>query len=161
MINLSMAVFPVGTLGANIDAIARMAMWKNLRNYGHGTGHGVGHFLNVHEGPQSIRQEFKNQSIEKGMITSNEPAIYREGKYGIRHENLILAKEFGSSEFGECLCCDTLSLCYFDTNSILEELLNYDELNWLNNYHKMVFDKLSPYLNAEEKKWLEIKTTKI
>ncbi|MCT4614873.1 MAG: aminopeptidase P family N-terminal domain-containing protein [Marinifilaceae bacterium] len=161
MINLSMAVFPVNTTGSNIDVIARLPLWKSLRNYGHGTGHGVGHFLNVHEGPQSIRQEYKDQYIKQGMITSNEPALYRENEYGIRHENLILCKDFGSSEFGDFLEFETLTICYFDSSAIELKLLNDEELNWLNDYHQKVYDCLSSELDEDEKEWLKIKTTKL
>lgn len=161
MIQLSMAVFPVGTRGCNIDALARMDLWKNLRNYGHGTGHGVGCFMNVHEGPQSIRQELKDQAIIKGMVTSNEPALYRPNQYGIRHENLILCKEAGSSEFGEYLEFDTITLCHFETKGILVDILTAEEKNWLNNYHQKVYDILSSELDEKHKEWLKDKTQAI
>lgn len=161
MMQLAMAVFPIGTRGCNIDALARMDLWKNLRNYGHGTGHGVGCFMNVHEGPQSIRQELKDQAIMKGMITSNEPALYRPGKYGIRHENLILCKEAGSSEFGEYLEFETITICHFETKGINIDLLTNEERYWLNNYHQKVYDLLSDDLDEKHKAWLRDKTKAI
>ena len=161
MMQLAMAVFPIGTRGCNIDALARMDLWKNLRNYGHGTGHGVGCFMNVHEGPQSIRQELKDQAIMKGMITSNEPALYRPGKYGIRHENLILCKEAGTSEFGEYLEFETITLCHFETSGINIDLLTNEERYWLNNYHQKVYDLLSIDLDEKHKAWLRDKTKAI
>jgi Xaa-Pro aminopeptidase len=161
MMQLSMAVFPVGTRGCNIDALARMDLWKNLRNYGHGTGHGVGCFMNVHEGPQSIRQELKDQAVLKGMITSNEPALYRPGQYGIRHENLILCKEAGSSEFGDYLEFETITLCHFETEGIIVELLTREERYWINNYHQKVYDTLSLHLDEKHKAWLREKTKTI
>jgi len=161
MIQLAMAVFPVGTRGCNIDILARMDLWKNYRNYGHGTGHGVGCFMNVHEGPQSIRQELKDQAMMNGMITSNEPALYRHGQYGIRHENLILCKEAGSSEFGEYLEFETITLCHFETKGINIDILTQDERYWLNSYHQKVYDQLSPELDAKHKAWLKDKTKAI
>lgn len=161
MIQLTMAVFPRGTRGCNLDVLARTNLWKNLLNYGHGTGHGVGCFMNVHEGPQSIRQELKDQAIEQGMITSNEPALYRTGKYGIRHENLILCKEAGESEFGKFLKFETISLCYFDIRGIFVELLNIEEKEWLNHYHQKVYELLAPELQYKQKEWLRNKTKAI
>lgn len=160
-INLAMAVFPKGTAGCQIDAIARMPLWKTGRNFGHGTGHGVGFFLGVHEGPQDIRQNFNRQALLPGMIVSDEPGIYREGLHGVRHENLLLCKEAGSSEFGEWLDFETLTLCHFDTDAILKELLNNDEIKWLNDYNERVFRTLSPRLPAEIALWLRDKTEPI
>jgi Xaa-Pro aminopeptidase len=161
MIQLSMAKFPKGTRGCNLDILARQPLWEHGRNYGHGTGHGVGCFLNVHEGPQSIRQEIKEQAILPGMISSNEPGLYREGKYGIRHENLILCKEDKESEFGEFLDFETLTLCHFETRAIQTDLLTEKERNWLNNYHQTVFEKLSPLLDETHREWLQRKTAAI
>lgn len=161
MIQLSMAKFPKGTRGCNIDAIARMPLWQYGRNYGHGTGHGVGCFLNVHEGPQSIRQELKDQAMMSGMITSNEPALYRPNHYGIRHENLILCKESESTAFGDFLEFETLTLCYFDCKGIQIDLLTEEEKNWLNQYHQKVYDILSPELDEKHKNWLKEKTKAI
>ena len=161
MIALSQSIFPKGTRGCNLDILARQAMWQTYRNFGHGTGHGIGFFLNVHEGPQAIRQDLKEQAILPGMVSSNEPGIYREGSHGIRHENMILCKPITVNEFGEWLGFETLTLCYFDTSAILPELLNQDEKIWLNTYHRNVLEKISPFLSIEEACWLTQKTKEI
>ena len=149
MINLSMAVFPENTTGCNLDVIARRPLWDNQLNYGHGTCHGIGYFLNVHEGPFSIRQEYNKHTIKPGMVMSNEPAFYREGKYGIRTENVMLCVEKGSSEFGRFLGFETLTLCPIDTSAIDISLLDQQEIDWLNDYHKKVFEELAPLMNVE------------
>ncbi len=161
MIALSRAVFPEGTRGCNIDAIARQPMWQTLRNFGHGTGHGIGFFLNVHEGPQAIRQDLKDQPIMAGMVTSDEPGLYREGYHGIRHENMILCVPVATNEFGEWYGFETLTLCYFDTSALLVELLNQEEINWLNEYHRRVYEKTAPFLTQDEAAWLAKKTAPI
>lgn len=161
MIALACAIFPQGTRGCNLDVLARQPIWNYCRNYGHGTGHGVGFFLNVHEGPQSIRQELKEQALLPGMVTSDEPGLYREGSHGIRHENLILCVPVASNEFGNWYGFETLTLCYFDTSAILIELLNEEEVVWLNNYHRKVYEKIAPHLTAEEARWLADKTKAI
>ena len=161
MIDLSMAVFPRGTAGCQIDSIARMPLWKAKRNYGHGTGHGIGYYLCVHEGPQGMRQNFSPQPILPGMVTSNEPALYREGLHGVRHENIILCKEEGISEFGDWLAFETLTLCHFDTSAVLPELLTDEEIEWLNSYNKRVYQALSPRLLPEISEWLYNKTLPI
>lgn len=158
MIALSAAVFPEGTRGCNIDAIARYPLWQTYRNFGHGTGHGVGFFLNVHEGPQAIRQDLKDQALLPGMVTSNEPGIYRENSHGIRHENMLLCVSATSNEFGRWYKFETLTLCYFDTSALCLELLTPDEIKWLNDYHQIVYKKLSPYLTQQEASWLAEKT---
>lgn len=158
MIQMSLAVFPKGTHGCNIDILARQALWMHGKNYGHGTGHGVGCFLNVHEGPQSIRQDLKEQAILPGMISSNEPGFYKEGAYGIRHENLILCKEKLSTEFGQFLEFDTLTLFPFDTKALNIDLLNKVEKSWLNHYHQKVYDSLFTLLDEKHKNWLKNKT---
>ena len=157
MIDLSMAVFPRGTTGHQLDALARMPLWQKHRNFGHGTGHGVGYYLCVHEGPQSIRWQPNPQPLLPGMVTSNEPAIYREGLYGIRHENLILCREAGESEFGEWLDFETLTLCHIDTSVVLPGLLGPAAFHWLNEYNARVYETLSPYLPAEVAEWLKDK----
>jgi Xaa-Pro aminopeptidase len=157
-INLAMAKFPNGTRGYQLDFIARRAMWGSGMNYAHGTGHGVGYCLNVHEGPQSISPADNKTVIEAGMLTSNEPAIYREGEYGIRIENLILCYEDEETEFGQFLRFDTVSLCYIEKKLIDRSLLDQAEIDWLNSYHSEVYDKLSPCLSLEEKLWLKEKT---
>ena len=158
MIDLSMAVFPKGTAGCQIDALARMPLWKAKRNFGHGTGHGIGYYLCVHEGPQSIRYQYNPQPLLSGMVTSNEPGLYREGMHGIRHENIVLCKEAGSSEFGDWLDFETLTCCHIDTSAILPEMVNKEELDWLNSYNEHVFRTLSPLLPEHIAQWLRIKT---
>ena len=161
MIDLSMAVFPEGTTGHQLDAFARMPLWRAHRNFGHGTGHGVGYWLCVHEGPQSIRFQPNPQPLLPGMVTSNEPAIYREGMHGVRHENIILCRESGASEYGKFLEFETLTCCHIDTSAVLPELLGPEALSWLNTYNKNVYDILSPYLSQEESEWLYSKTRSI
>ncbi|MDR1985166.1 MAG: aminopeptidase P family protein [Prevotellaceae bacterium] len=160
-IALSMAKFPKGARGAQIDALARLPLWSAGKNYLHGTGHGVGHFLNVHEGPQSIRMNENPVTLEYGMITSNEPGIYVAGKYGIRIENLVLCKRYKTTAFGEFMQFETITLAPIETKAINKKLLTTDEINWLNKYHETVYKKLSPQLNSQERKWLKKKTQKI
>ena len=161
MIDLSMLYFPKGSKGCNIDIVARLPLYMNLRNFGHGTGHGVGYFLNVHEGPQSIRPDLKNQEMLPGMVTSNEPGLYREGLHGIRHENLIVCQPKTVNEFGEFYQFETITLCYFDTSALLTELLNQKEIDWLNAYNERVYQEVSPYLEEQERIWLRNKTKAI
>ena len=158
MVDLSMAIFPEGTTGHQLDAFARMPLWRAHRNFGHGTGHGVGYWLCVHEGPQSIRFQPNPQPLLPGMVTSNEPAIYREGMHGVRHENIILCRKSGASEYGNFLEFETLTCCHIDTSAILPDLLGQEALAWLNAYNKNVYDVLSPYLSQEEAEWLYSKT---
>ncbi|MDH8701424.1 Xaa-Pro aminopeptidase [Dysgonomonadaceae bacterium PH5-43] len=154
-IQLSKAIFPKGTVGMQLDILARQFIWEESQNFLHGTGHGIGHFLNVHEGPQSIRMNFNPVAMEPGMVTSNEPGLYKTGKYGIRIENLILTIPHKTTEFGEFYAFETLTLCPIDRKLINWTLLTEEEMQWLNNYHNMVYDKLSPFLSDEEKVWLE------
>ena len=161
MIALSMAVFPKGTTGHHLDVLARMPLWKAKRNFGHGTGHGIGYYLCVHEGPQSIRWQYNPQPLLPGMVTSNEPALYREGMHGVRHENIILCEDAGASQFGEWNEFETLTLCHFDTAAVLPELLSADELAWLNAYNERVYETLAPLLSAEVAQWLREKTLAI
>ena len=158
MVDLAMAIFPEGTPGCRLDAVARRPLWQTMRNFGHGTGHGVGNVLSVHEGPQSIRQNLKNQPLMPGMITSDEPGIYREGYHGIRHENMILCVPAGENEFGRWLRFETLTKTYLDTAPLVPELMDRDEMEWINNFNKDVFCQLSPYLSAHERSWLKRKT---
>ena len=158
MIALSMAVFPRGTAGCQLDILARNPLWRCRRNYGHGTGHGVGFWLCVHEGPQDIRQNFNSQAILPGMVTSNEPAIYRENLYGIRHENIILCKESGRNEFGDWLEFETLTCTHIDTSAVVVELLSDEELDWLNAYNERVCNTLSPLLPEDVALYLKKKT---
>jgi len=160
MIQLAISKFPYGTRGSQLDTFARKAMWSHNINYGHGTGHGVGSFLNVHEGPMQIRPD-NYLPIEAGNVMSNEPGLYREGKYGIRIENLIACIPDIENEFGKFLKFEVLTLCPIETKPIKVELLLPEEKDWLNNYHKTVFEKLSPLLAKDQKNWLKEKTKMI
>ena len=161
MIDLAMAIFPEGTPGCRIDAIARRPLWQAMRNFGHGTGHGVGNVLSVHEGPQSIRQNLKSQPLLPGMITSDEPGIYREGFHGVRHENMILCVPAGENEFGRWLSFETLTLTYLDVTPLVIPLMERRELEWLNQFNNNVFNTLKPYLDDSETEWLASKTKAI
>ena len=156
-IDLAMAVFPEGTPGCRLDALAREPLWRFRRNFGHGTGHGVGFFLGVHEGPQDIRQNLNAQPMEPGMITSDEPGIYIEGRYGIRHENLLLCERDGENDFGSWLKFRPLTLCHFDTSILLWDLLNAEERDWLSAYNESVCRELTPLLPPEVAEWLRRK----
>ena len=157
-IALAMAVFPEGTPGCRLDVLARAPLWRSKRNFGHGTGHGVGWFLGVHEGPHDIRQNLNPVPFEPGMIVSDEPGIYREGQHGVRHENLLLCVEAGVSEFGRWLAFEPLTLCHFETEALDLSLLDRDEIDWLNAYHERVWQALSPHLPGEIADWLRDKT---
>lgn len=160
-ISLAKCKFPAGARGSQIDAFARKALWDAGINYLHGTGHGIGHCLNVHEGPQSIRMEENPVVLKPGMVISDEPGMYRAGEYGIRIENMILVREDSETEFGKFLSFETLTLCHIDTRLIIVPMLSAREHAWLNKYHQMVYDKISPFLNEEEKAWLKNKTAEI
>ena len=160
-IGIATCRYPQGTRGSQIDILARKALWDKGLNYLHGTGHGIGHFLNVHEGPQNIRLEENPTTLQPGMVTSNEPGIYRANEYGIRLENLVLTKEDVTTEFGKFYNFETLTLCHFDTKPIDKSLLTQNEIEWFNNYHQMVYDRLSAHLSADEKEWLKEKTKAI
>ena len=160
-IDLAMAVFPEGTAGCQIDALARNPLWHSKRNFGHGTGHGVGFYLCVHEGPQDIRQNFNPTPLLPGMVISDEPGIYREGLHGVRHENLILCTGAGTNEFGSWRSFETLTLCHFDTSAILPDLLESEEIAWLNAYNERVYRTLSPRLPSEVSAWLRARTRPI
>ena len=160
-IDLAMATFPEGTPGCRIDALARGPLWRARRNFGHGTGHGVGWFLGVHEGPQDVRQNLNPVPLEPGMIISDEPGIYREGMHGVRHENLLLCVDRSSNEFGRWLGFEPLTLCPFDTSILVPGLLDSEEISWLNGYHALVLETLSPLLDEETASWLQYKCRKI
>ncbi len=160
-IDLNMAQFPAGTRGAQLDVLARLPLWKQRKNYLYGTGHGVGHFLSVHEGPQSIRMNENPVVLRPGMLTSNEPGVYIAGSHGVRIENLILVCEAGEGLYGNYLCFETVTLCPICTKGILKEMLNEEEIDWLNKYHQKVFEKLSPSLDDAEKEWLRKATNNI
>ena len=159
---LGRAKFPVGTRGSQLDALARIYQWNEMMTYLHGTGHGVGHFLGVHEGPQNIRLNENPTTLKPGMITSNEPGLYKAGQYGIRTENLVLTVPAGhSEEFGDFLKFETLTLFPYDTNLIDLSMLSREELEQVNAYHDEVRNRLTPYLNEEEQAWLNKRTAKI
>ncbi len=160
-IAVATAIFPDGTKGAQLDTFARQYLWKSGANYLHGTGHGVGHFLNVHEGPQSIRTDENPTILKPGMVISNEPGVYRAGKYGIRIENLIAVTPAFDTELGKFYQFETLTLFPIDTTPIMSEMLSTNEIAWLNNYHQQVFELVSPLLKDEESVWLKEKTQKI
>ena len=157
MIALTLAVFPEGTAGCQIDAVAREPLWRTLRNFGHGTGHGIGFYLGVHEGPQSIRQNFNSQPLVPGMITSNEPGLYREGRHGIRHENVVLCREEDKSEFGRFLGFETLTCCHIDMSIVKKKLLSREEWDWLKAYNRVVYRMLKRRLAPEVARWLKKK----
>jgi Xaa-Pro aminopeptidase len=164
MINLSVARFPRGTKGPMLDALARAPIWAAGIDYGHGTGHGVGYFLNVHEGPQVISPTAPpdpHTAMEPGMITSNEPGIYRPGHWGIRIENLVLTQVVDTTEFGEFLGFETLTLCPVDTRCIDLSLMRGDEVAWLNDYHRSVRARLLPLVEGAARDWLEQRTREI
>lgn len=160
-IDLAMAVFPEGTRGAQLDVLARMPIWQHRMNFLHGTGHGVGHFLNVHEGPQSIRMNENPVALRAGMLTSNEPGVYKAGSHGIRTENLVLTVPAGEGMFGRYLKFETVTLCPICTKGIVRELLTQEEADWLNQYHRTVYEKLSPDLDEDERYWLKKACEKI
>jgi Xaa-Pro aminopeptidase len=154
-IRLSNAKFPKGTVGMQLDVLARQFIWKEGQNFLHGTGHGVGHFLNVHEGPQSIRMNYNPTPIQPGMITSNEPGLYKTGRYGIRIENLLLTVPYKTTDSGEYYAFETLTLCPVDTKLIDRSLMSEEDIQWLTEYHQKVYENLSPFLSKEEKEWLK------
>lgn len=160
-IALARAVFPRGTRGGQLDVLARMFLWNEGKAYYHGTGHGVGFFINCHEGPQSIRLNDTPAVLEPGMITSDEPGLYLEGKYGIRTENLIATVPHETTQFGEFYRFETLTLFPYDSRLIDTGMLTEDEIEWINAYHHKVCDELSPLLQADEQKWLAAKCSPI
>ncbi len=159
VINLSRARFLKGAAGNNLDILARQPLWEQGVDYKCGTGHGVGHYLNVHEGPQNFSQHKRSDTpLEPGMILTIEPGVYKEGRHGIRTENMVVVEEDQETESGTFYRFRTLTLCPIDTTPLKVELLSPTDIEWLNEYHKRVFEKLSPLLNAEETAWLETKT---
>jgi len=161
MIEGSMAIYPKGTRGYQIDAITRRPMWQSFRNYGHGTGHGVGFFLNVHEGPHVFNGTATDIAIESGMITSIEPGLYKEGEYGIRIENLVLSKELENSQYGDFMDFETLTICYIATDLVDKSILDEIHIDWLNQYNNWVYNQLESRLSEDEKSWLKEKTKAI
>lgn len=160
-IQLSMCKFPEGTTGTQLDIMARQAMWREGYNYFHGTGHGVGAYLNVHEGPQQVRMEWRSAPFRAGMTITDEPGLYLEGQFGVRIENTLLTIPYRSTEFGVFLQFIPLTLCPIDTAPIDVTLLTDEELSWLNAYHDTVCATLAPHLDAAEKVWLEAATKPI
>ena len=160
-IQLELAKFPSGASGTQIDALAREAMWRKGFNFLHGTGHGVGSFLNVHEGPHQIRMEYRPAPLLPFMTVTDEPGLYLEGKFGVRIENILLIKPYMTTAFGEFLQMEPLTLCPIDTAPIVREMLLNEEVDWLNDYHQYVFDKLSPHLQGADLDWLRAATQNI
>lgn len=157
-IAIATAIFPEGTTGHQLDAMARQYLWKEGKAYYHGTGHGIGFFINCHEGPQNIRLNINPTPLEVGMATSNEPGLYYEGKYGIRCENIIVTIPAMETEFGKFFKFKTVTLFPFDLNLFDTSIMTDDEIKWINDYHKMVRERLTPLLNSEEAAWMEAKT---
>lgn len=154
-IQLQMLKFPHGASGTQLDAVARMAMWGQGMNFMHGTGHGVGSYLCVHEGPHQIRMEYRPAPLLPGMVVTDEPGLYLSGRFGVRIENMLLVKPYISTEFGEFLQFETLTLCPIDKEPIIVEMLSEEEKKWLDDYHLTVRDKLSRHLTFDERSWLE------
>ncbi len=160
-IQLELTKFPDGASGTQIDALAREAMWREGFNFLHGTGHGVGSYLNVHEGPHQIRMEYKPAPLHSGMTVTNEPGLYLAGKFGVRTENTLLIKDYLTTEFGTFLQMEPLTLCPIDLSPVDFSMLLPEELKWLDDYHQYVYAKLSPYLSDDEKDWLKNATKSI
>lgn len=158
-IGLAMAKFPERASGTQLDILARQAMWREGMNFMHGTGHGVGSYLNVHEGPHQIRMEWKPAPLVAGMTVTNEPGLYLEGKFGIRTENTMIVTPYKETAFGRFLQLEPLTLCPIDTTPIDFSMMTAEEINWLNQYHKTVYEKLSPMLDDEEREWLNTATS--
>ena len=157
-IALARAIFPEGTRGAQLDALARQFLWAEGKAYYHGTGHGVGFFINCHEGPQNIRLNENPTPLEPGMITSNEPGLYLTDRYGIRCENLIVTEPHSVTEFGKFYDFKVMTLFPFDRSLFETSIMTPEEIKWVNDYHQMVRQRLTPYLSPEEAAWMEEKT---
>ena len=153
-IQLELAKFPDGASGTQLDALARECMWREGYNYLHGTGHGVGAYLSVHEGPHQIRMEWKPTPLRAGMTVTDEPGLYLSGKFGVRIENTLLIKDYQATEFGKFLQMESLTLCPIDLTPVDFSMLQPEEIEWLDTYHRDVFEKLSPYLEGEDLEWL-------
>lgn len=160
-IQLELCKFPEGASGTQLDILAREAMWREGLNYLHGTGHGVGSYLNVHEGPHQIRMEYMPAPLVSGMTVTDEPGLYLAGKFGVRIENTLLIRPYKTTEFGTFLQFEPLTLCPIDTEPIILDELAPEEIVWLNSYHKYVYEQLAPHLDEEEKEWLMEKTKEI
>ena len=160
-IQLELCKFPDGVSGTQLDIMARKDMWREGFNFLHGTGHGVGSYLNVHEGPHQIRMNYVPARLHPYMTVTDEPGIYLEGKFGVRIENVLMTIPYMQSDNSEFLQFESLTLCPIDKTPIEMDLMTDEEIQWLNAYHKTVYDRLSPYLNDEEKEWLRSATDKI
>ena len=160
-IALASAKFPKGTRGSQLDVLARQYLWNEGKAYYHGTGHGVGFFINCHEGPQNIRLNENPATLEPGMVTSDEPGLYLEGRYGIRSENLIATVPWKTTEFGDFYRFEVMTLFPFDRNLFETEIMTETEIEWINTYHAKVYDTLAPYLNDAQKAWMRAKTLPI
>ncbi|WP_462350858.1 aminopeptidase P family protein [Fusobacterium varium] len=161
MLSLSMIKFMYGVTGTNLDILARRPVWSRGIDYKCGTGHGVGFLLNVHEGPHSIRWQYNPQVLEAGMTVTNEPGVYIQGSHGIRLENELIVRNAEKTDFGQFMVFETMTYAPLDLDGVVSELLNEEEKEFLNNYHQIVFEKISPFLSEEEKKWLKEYTRKI
>lgn len=157
-IQVELCKFASGTRGTQIDILARQPLWREGLHFLHGTGHGVGSYLNAHEGPHQIRMEWKPAPLVAGMTVTDEPGVYLEGKFGVRIENTLLVTPYRETEFGRFLQFEPLTLCPIDTTPIVKDLLLQEEVDWLNHYHELVFSQLSPHLEADEKEWLRQQT---
>ena len=160
-LSLENLCFPRGAAGTQLDAIARSAMWREGMNYMHGTGHGVGSYLSVHEGPHQIRQEYRGTPMVEGMTVTDEPGLYLADRFGVRIENVLLVVPYITTEFGRFVRFEPLTLCPIDTTPIVVDMLSAEERSVLNAYHQMVYERLSPLLNEDEREWLRIKTEAI
>lgn len=160
-IQLELAKFPDGASGTQLDALARECMWREGYNYLHGTGHGVGAYLSVHEGPHQIRMEWKPTPLCAGMTVTDEPGLYLSGKFGVRIENTLLIKDYQTTEFGKFLQMESLTLCPIDLTPVDFSMLQPEEIEWLDTYHRDVFEKLSPYLEGEDLEWLREATRSV
>jgi Xaa-Pro aminopeptidase len=158
-IQLQLLRFPDGASGTQLDAIARRDLWQAGLNFLHGTGHGVGSYLNVHEGPHQIRMEYRSAPLHAGMTVTDEPGIYQEGRFGVRIENVLLTQPWRETDFGRFLQFETLTLCPIDTAPLDVALLTPEELQWLNDYHQLVYDRLAPHLDAPDRDWLRTATS--
>ena len=168
-VRLAMAKFQQGCSGAHLDIRVRGPLWARGLDFNHGTGHGVGYLLNVHEGPQNINWKIRVNGgrrgnatpLEEGMLTSDEPGLYLEGKYGIRTENLLLCKKAERNEYGQFMEFETVTLVPYEREAVLPEMLTREELEWLNRYHKKVYETIGPMLTEEERRWLKEATAEI
>ena len=150
--------FPRSASGTQLDAVARTAMWREGMNFMHGTGHGVGSYLSVHEGPHQIRQEYRRAPMVEGMTVTDEPGLYLDGRFGVRIENTLLTVPYVTTEFGRFLRFEPLTLCPIDTKPIISSMLSDEERQCLNAYHAMVYERLAPLLDEEHREWLANKT---